>query len=259
VSVAILVRVLFEHPIDGELMLALERKATLLENVEGRFVKIKAQPFGGAIRIHDLNALQEFIGDFHFDSEPSRSERDFRIFVRPAARESIRQFCLQHLSQAKDPVLESNPERELVEEFADALKMDLNTGQFNYTTAGMVFENDPRPTENFYARGYPTMRVYRIFEARVLDTSLAHALLRNNQNCSDHDLRERALEDARTGGHGWANAVLTLPLRQVRAFYLATPAEDRNRPVLFQGHRLDETVAVVLEDISVPGYQNDSR
>jgi hypothetical protein len=30
VSVATLVRVLFEHPLDGELMLALERKATVL-------------------------------------------------------------------------------------------------------------------------------------------------------------------------------------------------------------------------------------
>lgn len=259
VSVATLVRVLLENPDDGQLMLALERKATLLGNEDGRFVDIKVQPFGGAIRINNLNALQDSVGNFHFDSEQSRSERDFRIFIQPSSWELTRQFCLQHFGQANDPVLESDPRRELVEEFADALKMHLNASQFTYKTAGMMFENDPLPTENFYARGYPTVRVYRIFEARVLDGSLAHAMMRNSENYSNHDLQERALEDARTGGNGWANAVLNLPLTQVRAFYSATSAEDRNRPVLFQGHRLDETVAAILEDVPVPRYKNDSR
>jgi hypothetical protein len=52
VSVATLVRVLFENPDDGELMLALEHKATLLENeamLPGRRLSRL-----GAIRIHGL-------------------------------------------------------------------------------------------------------------------------------------------------------------------------------------------------------------
>src|SRR5918999_609182 len=81
VSVATLVRVVFEHPTDGDLMLALERKATLLKTESGHAVEVITQPFGGAIRIRDLKMLRELIGDFHFDSEESRSEKDFRIFI----------------------------------------------------------------------------------------------------------------------------------------------------------------------------------
>ena len=84
VSVATLVRVLFENPRDGELMLTLERKATLHETENGRVVEVKSQPFGGAIRIQDLSMMRDLIGDFHFDSEESRSEQDFRIFIRPS-------------------------------------------------------------------------------------------------------------------------------------------------------------------------------
>ena len=59
VSVATLVRVLFENPRDGELMIALERRATLRETKSGPVVHIRSQPFGGAIRIRDLNAVRE--------------------------------------------------------------------------------------------------------------------------------------------------------------------------------------------------------
>src|ERR1700690_705437 len=84
VSVATLVRVLFRNPRDGDLMLALERKATLHKAENERIVEVKCQPFGGAIRILDLKRIQGLIGDFHFDSERSRSEQDFRIFIGPS-------------------------------------------------------------------------------------------------------------------------------------------------------------------------------
>lgn len=255
VSVAILTRVLFEKPDDGELMLALERRATLLEGDGDRFVDVKAQPFGGAIRIHDLRALQELIGNFHFDSEASRSEQDFRIFIRPSDWEAVRQFCLQSFRQANDPVLESDPRRELVEEFNDALKMDVKEDQFTYRPVGMVIESEPSPTENLCARGYPTVRLYRIFESRLVDTALVNALWMNSKSQSNEKLRVLALEDAQRGGKGWANAVLTVPANKVTSFYRSTSPEDRNQPVLFQGHRLDETVAAILENVSVPKYQ----
>src|SRR5688500_5254820 len=89
VSVATLVRVLFENPRGRDVMLALERKATLLQDESGHGVEVIAQPFGGAIRLLDPKALRDLIGDFHFDSEESRSEQDFRIFIRPSAWEGV--------------------------------------------------------------------------------------------------------------------------------------------------------------------------
>jgi hypothetical protein len=255
VSVASLVRVLFEHPRNSELMLALERKATLLGNKDGHFVEVKAQPFGGAIRIHDLNALQHSVGNFHFDSEQSRSEQDFRIFIPAAAWEAVQQFCLQSFRQPSDPALESDPGRELVEEFSDALKMDFRADPFTYKPVGIVVENDPSPTENIYARGGPTVRIYRIFESRLVDAALINAMLMNSKSQSNKNLRELALKDARNNGKGWANAVLTLPLKQLEALYLAASPEARNRPISFQDHQLDETVSAILEDIPVPKYQ----
>lgn len=83
VSVATLVRLLFRNRTDGDLMLALERRGTLRETEDARAVEVKCQPFGGAIRILNLDAMRELLCDFHFDSERSFTERDFRIFIRP--------------------------------------------------------------------------------------------------------------------------------------------------------------------------------
>jgi hypothetical protein len=256
VSVAALVRVLFEDPQAGGLMLALERRATLQRAETGHTVDVKSQPFGGALRIHDLALLQDRIRTFHFDSEESRSEQDFRIFIQPSAWGTVREFCLEHLSQPNDPVLESDPARELTEEFADTLAMTLKPDQYTYQLMGTVVESDPSPTENLNGRGYPTARIYRIFEARVLDPSLAVAMIRNSETCSDDDLRELALQDYGNGGPGRANAVLTLPYKEVTASYLTIPLERRNTPIWFGDHQLDETVAAVLEDVSVPKYRS---
>jgi hypothetical protein len=143
----------------------------------------------------------------------------------------------------------------LAEEFTDVLKMDLKADQFTYQPVGIVVENSPSPTENLCARDFPTVRLYRIFESHLANPSLINAMLVNNVSQSDENLRELALEDARKGGNGWANAVLAIPLNQISAHYSATSPEDRNQPVLFQGHLLDETVAATLEKISVPKYQ----
>lgn len=255
VSVATLVRVLFENPRDGDLMLALERKATLREAEKERLVEVNSQPFGGAIRILDLRALREQIGDFRFDSERSRSEQDFRIFIQASAWEAVREFCLQHISRVDDPVLETDPGRELAEEFADALKISLRGDQYSYKPAATVVEAHPAPTGNIYAKDMLTARIYRIFEAYISDSSLAFAMIANSESFSDQDLRELALEDAHKGGKGRANAVLTLPVKIVSAVYLAMSPEERNAPIYFENNRLDGTVPAVLEGISVPKYQ----
>jgi hypothetical protein len=256
VSVAALVRVIFEHPQNGELMLALERKATVLEEAGQQRASIRAQPFGGAIRILNLEPLRSLIGEFRFDSECSRVESDFRILIRPAAWEAVRQFCLQHLTDVDSPVLESDPARELVEEFADALATDLKPDQYWQEPVGIMVEDGPVPTDNLRAPGYATVRIYRIFEARIVDASLAQAMLENSERYSDQYLREIALADARNGGRGRANAVLALPLRLLTEAYLALSPDARAEPVSFNNHQLDRNVTAVLEGVAVPSYRN---
>lgn len=255
VSVSALVRVLFEHPQKGELMLALERRATVDGANAKRSLKIKSQPFGGALRIYDVKALQSLIGDFRFDSEESVCEHDFRVFIQPSAWGAVQEFCLEHLSQPNDLVLESDPARELTEEFAETLGIELKRDQYTSQAVGTIVEGLPSPTENTHSRGRATTRIYRIFEVHIIDPSLTSAMVKNNKGCSDEDLRELALQDSRNGGLGRANAVLTLPFKEISAAYAAIPAEARNKPILFHGHVLDETVAAVLDDVTVSKYR----
>jgi hypothetical protein len=256
VSVATLVRVLFEHPLDGELMLALERKATVLEEAGQQRVAVRAQPFGGAIRFRSLTPLQALIGDFLFDSERSRSEYDFRILIRPAAWEAVRQCCLQHFTDVDDPVLETDPARELAEEFADALGISLTPDQYRQQPVRTIVADHPAPTHNSRVTGYITARIYRIFEARMVDAALSPAMLANSERYSDQDLSEQALADVRNGGRGWANAILALPLQRLTEAYLALSPEARAAPVTFNNHQLDGNVPAVLESVAVPNYQN---
>lgn len=255
VSVAALVKVVFVHPENSEVMLALERKATLLEARSGRIVEVSSRPFGGALRILDLEAFRKRIGDFHFDSEKSRREQDLRIFIDPSAWQRVRNFCLEQLSTSEQRVLESDPWRELTEEFNEALGIDLVSEQLGCRPVGSVLEETARPTGNAYARGFPTARMYRIFEARVLDRSLIQIMLSTHERVSNHALQEMALEDARRGGRGWANSILTLPLRQLSAHYASAARDLPDHPVTFEGHRLDETLAAILEEVTVPDYR----
>jgi len=120
---------------------------------------------------------------------------------------------------------------------------------------GIVVEDIPTPTESIRARGIPTARVYRIFEATISDPSLAHDMMTNSESHSDQGLSKLALEDAQNGGMGRANAILALPLKQITSVYIATLPKERNSPILFEENRLDETVPAVLEGITVPKYQ----
>jgi hypothetical protein len=251
VSVGTLVRVVFTHPDNGEWMLALERLATVRENKVG----VKSQPFGGAIRILDLDTLHDLIGDFHFDSERSRTEQDFRLFIRPSSWSALRDFCIQRLSLDNDPILETDPIRELVEEFADALRINLQPEQYVSKPVATIVENEATPSENIHAKGIYTVRVYRIFEATITYSALAHAMLNNSKSLSHKRMCELALEDARNGGKGRANAVLVLPLKAITDTYLALSLKERNSPIFLEENRFDETVTAVLEGITVLKYQ----
>jgi hypothetical protein len=256
VSVATLTRVLFKNPDNDELMLALERKATLQRTTDGESVRVKSQPFGGGIRILDLRPVRDLVGDFHFDSERSHAEMDFRIFIRPSAWPSLRQLCLQHIVLDSDHILETSPSRELVEEFAEALSIDLRPEQYLCRPVATMVEDKAILTENIYARRTPTVRVYRIFEADITDVVLARLMLKNSDDLSHQRLSRLAIADAQGGGRGRANDVLTLPWERLQSVYRAMSPAARNAPILFEENRLDSTVAAIVQGITVPRYES---
>ena len=252
VSVATLVRVVFptEH---NNRMLALERKATFHGREQRRIVW--AQPFGGAVRIDNSSLLNKITDGFHFDGERSRAERDFRILIRPSDWEPVKQFCLEHLGNPNDTYIEPAPYRELVEEFAETIHVNLQSDQYDFQPMGFVIENNPVRTDNAEICGQLTVRLYRIFEARIVDETLCKRMLAASQLYSDRDLGLLAQKDFQNGGRGRANSILTLPLNIVTESYLALAPEMRYRKIVIENHELDESVLAVLEGIDVPQYQ----
>lgn len=251
VSVATLARVLFKHPKDGEMILALERKATLQE----RNVEIKSQPFGGAIRIKKISKLHDLIGDFQFDSTRSQIGQDFRIFIQPSNWSAVREFCIDHINRDEDPIIETDPIRELVEEFDDALKISLRPEQYSCKPVATVVENDPTPTHNIHSEKVDTVRIYRIFEVIIADSDLIDIIVANSEMLSDNDLCDLAIKDAQNGGRGRANAILAVPLKQIYSSYLAMSPAKRNTPILFEQNQLDETVTTVLDNMLASKYK----
>jgi hypothetical protein len=113
-----------------------------------------------------------------------------------------------------------------------------------------VFEDNPVITENWYARGFLTVRVYRTFNVEIVDVKLCQLLLDVSQQVSDQELGRRALASDK----GRANSVLILPLSSVREAYLALTPEMRYRRIEMNGYTLDESTLVILSDVEVPEY-----
>lgn len=252
VSVATYNRVVFFHPENGILMLALERKATVLKDGSAR---VRAQPFGGGVRILNPAPLREIVGEISYDSQRSKNEQDLRILMPPSKWEEVKQYCLQHLENPEDTELESPPDRELTEEFAEAISVDLRPEQYTVQPAGFVLEDHPVQTEYAYARGAFTVRVYRIFEVRIVDTELCNLMHAASQRHSDQELARLALEALQNGGGRFKNSILTLPLKRVTESYQALSFEERYRKIKIESHELDESVLAVLAEIDVPQYQ----
>ncbi len=255
VSVATLARVLCRDPQNSESMIALERRATLRETNSGHVVDIRSQPFGGAIQIRDLNALRDLIGNFHFDSERSHEQQDFRIFIRPSNWPALREFCYQHITHEHDSILEADPKRELAEEFEGTLGISLKPQHYTLIALATFGENKATSAENIHVRGYPTVRIYRVFEVSITDSAMVDLMLENSRNTSDQSLSRLALEDGLNGGQGRASAVLALSWTHLHELYQALPANQRNIPVLFRTHRLDSTVSLLLDGIRAPRYE----
>ncbi len=252
VSVATYDQVLFPHPENGATMLALERKATVLEDGG---ISVLAQPFGGGIQIINPTSLQEIIGEIQYDSERSQQERDFRILIPPSKWEAVKQYCLRQFENPDDSELESTPDRELVEEFEETFSTRLTPDQYTIQPMGIVIEDTPAQTKNWHARGWLTVRVYRTFKVQILDCGVSDSMLAASQAHSDQELGVIALEDFHHGGRGRVNSVLVLPLNKVINAYLACPPEKRFERLVVDNHRLDESVLAILGDVEVPQYQ----
>lgn len=252
VSVATYDQVIFLHPENKTWMLALERKATVYKDGS---LHVRSQPFGGGVRILDSSSLKEILGEIEFDSDRSKQEGDFRILIPSSKWESVKQYCLSHLENLYDSELESTPDRELVEEFEETLHVDLKPGQYMAEPICSVVEDSPVWTENWYARGFPTVRVYRIYKVQIVDKTLCKLMLETDKKYSDEDLGILALNDFQQGGKGHINSVLALPLNIVLEAYHILPPESRYRKIKIEGHILDESVLAVLEKIDVPQYQ----
>mgnify|MGYP001468052389 CR=1 FL=1 len=247
VSVATLARVVFPRPADGVTMLALENKATLVSRGRSFEAAVLAQPFGGAVRILDLARFAERSGGFHFDSRRAGEEHDFRIYIQPDRWEELQALCRAELLADEPAVLESSPERELVEEFHDTLGFHLAAEDYTLRQVGMAVERQPAPTTNLHAAGSPTVRIYRIDHVEVCNPALQALMLRSSQAHPAEALRRRAFEGLQSGGRGRANAVLALPLAEVRAFYRSLPEAERGKRLTFGGAVLAGNVAAVLE------------
>jgi len=250
VSVGTLVKVLFPDPLSGKLMLALERTATL-QTVENKSVVIvKAKPFGGGVRLLNPPGLKALIGEFHYDSERSLEEGDFRIQINPKYWGKIKEICKEHLHNKGKEILDPSPVRELAEEFEDSLKIRITPDKYELTPNGMLVEDTMTETENIHARGLLTVRVYYLFDAMLKNQKIIDVIIENCNSYSDTDLQKMAFEDARQGGKGRANAMLIMPLDELETLYRSIPKEKRSSLIQYKGHLLDGNVPAILNAVS---------
>jgi hypothetical protein len=65
--------------------------------------------------------------------------------------------------------------------------------------------------------------------------------------------------DARRGGRGRANAILTLGLDDVKDVYRSIPTHERGGLIRIGGHELDENVLAILDEVDQAKYQRHIR
>lgn len=245
VSAATLAQVVFQHPDDGRTMLALEHKAgVVIGDGEPQFW-LRAQPFGGAVRLLKPKELSNLLGGFNYDSQRSASERDLRLFIRPSAWDDLVDVC-RRAPDERDPWIDVNPIRELQEEFADALGIELAGDQIAIEPLRTLIERDPTPTANLRAPGRPTARIYWAQRVTVVDRDLTHLILRRSEDQTVAALRQSALANVGPHGRGRANGILLAPLSDVEAAFRTAQPGDRERPLPFEGTWLAGNVAAVL-------------
>lgn len=246
VSVSSLVRVLIKNPSDRRMMIVLERTATLLKDGSNTVVEVRAKPFGGAARILRTELFRELIGDFHFDSDRSFEERDFRIQIHPGSWEKIIELCMEYRHDKIEKLVEFGPARELSEEFSDSLHIKINPSDYDLTPSGLLIDDRLTATKNVNARGYPTKRIYFLFEALVKNREIIDMIMDRQGQSSDQVLRELAYDDARFGGRGRANDILVTYFDKLEEFCRIDKNAIQGFPFEYMGHQLDGNVPVIL-------------
>jgi hypothetical protein len=255
VSAAALARVIFTHPDDGTRMLALEHKAYVSRGGQPQRTVVKAQPFGGAVRIIHRDRFAEVVGGFNFDSERSRVEQDFRIFIQPSRFSALQEYAAGSAGSTPMTDLEISPSRELEEEFEDTLAIALSPAVYTTVPAGIILQRHPAPTSNLRALGKPTARIYWVYEITLKDPELGRQMLDNSQAHSGRQLGNMAEDRHRSGARGRANAVLVAPLDAIRQAYVALDPDQRGEPIPFEDTILAGNVAAILDGVLVPRYE----
>jgi hypothetical protein len=253
-SVATLVKVLFRHPDDGSILLALERTATRREIQGDSEVIVAVKPFGGGVRIINPHQLEKLIGHFNYDNERSRQEADFRIQINSASWEKVKEICWDHFKDPDKGFIDSNPEREIAEEFEDTLHIYITRDQYQIKSRGIIVEDYPVRTANIRAFNMFTVRVYYTFEAWIESPEIISRMLANNKRYTDGDLQKMAWHDAQQGGKGRANAILTVRLDDLIRAYQSIQIKERSKPIYFEEHRLNENVLAILDEVEQTRY-----
>ena len=250
VSVATLCRVTFDHPAEHRLWLALERRATFRPEPPPHTIVV-AVPYGGAVRILRPEALAAVVPDFRYDSERSKTEQDFRIVIPPTTWPAVREFCLAHIAAPDDNILDNSPDRELKEEFVETLGVEVAPGDYAASAVGTVVEDGAAPTNSDRAPGAPTVRIYRLFEVRLLAPSLVEAIMASTL-LDEATLAARAEAQSALGGRGRANAAVGLPLAAVREALRLLPPQARALTFTVGEQRMDGTVSALFPDLAGP-------
>jgi hypothetical protein len=253
ISVTTLNRVMFADPSGGGQMLALERKATLLGDAAQKYVWVRAQPFGRAVRILDLEEVNRLC-EWRFDSPRAQVQHDLRILVPPSCWPILREFSLMHLANLEDQVLEAEPQHGVSEALSRVLQSDLVPEQYRVQPAGFVIQNFPSPSENGNVSDYFTFHIYRIFVTTIVDEKVA-LKLQASSSVRDADLQLQALEDAENEGEGSAHAALTLPVERVIEAYMASPPEGRYATIRIDGCTIDPSTAAILPEVHIPQFE----
>jgi len=255
-SVACLIKVLFKKQGDESRILALERVATLRQ-IQGKVkVTVTAKPFGGAVRIINPQALRISIGNFQYDSKRSRRERDFRILVKPESWGKLKDICCEHLKNPEKGILDTNPERELTEEFEDTIHVSISRDQYQIIPRGMSIEAMPVETNNVRAAGIPTVRIYFLYEAWITDPIIINRMLTNSRQYTDEDLQNQAQQDAQHGGKGRANATLTLKHDDLIGLYRSLNLGMQDELICFEGHLIENNVLAILDEVAQTRYKH---
>jgi hypothetical protein len=227
-------------------MLALEHVATLQE-IEGKQdIKVRAKALGGGVRLTDPQGLAELIGGFHYDSEKSKSEKDFRILINPASWQKVKQICRAQLDKPRKGIIETSPVRELSEEFDDTLHIKVTPDQYLLKSKGITVQEHPVATHNLRAVGFPTVRIYFLYEAHMNDPGIIALMLDSGRRHTAERLRELASQDARQGGKGRANAILTIDLAGLKQFYGSVSKSRAGTIRQYRKHQLDSNVQALI-------------